>query len=225
MIAMRLTIAAVLAAVLALTTAVDPSHAEAQPATTTTDQVDATPKGTIGLGMIGAELGFAVPAVAGLHDTWAFIVFPIVGAAGGALAGWYGIDDKDSEEAAVGVLAGGMALIVPTMVLTLSMTAYDPSDEADVVQPSEQGRAPPPEQEATEEPPTARGVSPERVAAMRRRVEMARAGGGMFRLSERGLHLGVPALAVAPSYSAEQVAKYGVDQQAELRVPLFTGVF
>ena len=46
------------------------------------EQVEATPKGTIGLGLIGAELGFVLPAAVGLDQTWAFVVFPL--ALGGA---------------------------------------------------------------------------------------------------------------------------------------------
>ncbi len=88
-------------------------------------------KGVVGLGLIGAELGFAVPALAGMDQTWAFIVFPAVGAAGGATAGYFLLEGEGkSIEANVALLATGLALIIPTMVVTLSATAYDPDDEA-----------------------------------------------------------------------------------------------
>jgi hypothetical protein len=91
--------------------------------------VDATPKGTIGLGLLGAELGVAIPAVIGMDAAWAYIVFPIAGAAGGAVAGYFLIDDKNSPEAAVAVLTAGLTLVIPTFVLAVAATAYDPDDE------------------------------------------------------------------------------------------------
>jgi hypothetical protein len=84
-------------------------------------------KGMIGLGLIGAELGFVIPAVAGLHDTWAFIVFPIAGAAGGAVGGYFLLEQGAGEpELAVAALTAGMALFIPAMIITLSETAYEP---------------------------------------------------------------------------------------------------
>ena len=123
----RLALALSLAAtVWAVEGVVDVGTAAAQ---TATSQVDADFKGMVGLGMIGAELGFAVPALAGLQETWSFIVFPVVGAAGGGLAGYFALEQSNQVELSVASLALGMALIVPTMVITLSATSYDPEDE------------------------------------------------------------------------------------------------
>ncbi|HKU39305.1 MAG TPA: hypothetical protein VJR89_14185 [Polyangiales bacterium] len=91
--------------------------------------VDATPKGTIGLGLLGAELGVAIPAIIGVDATWAYIVFPAVGAGGGAVAGYFLIDDKDHAEAAVALLTAGLTLVIPTLVLAVAATSYDPDDE------------------------------------------------------------------------------------------------
>lgn len=108
--------------------AIAPTSLHAQTAEATPVEPDF--KGTIGLGLVGAELGFVIPAVAGLHETWAFVVFPIVGAGGGGAAGYFLIEKgTDSPELSVAMLATGMALIIPSMILTLSATAYDPEDE------------------------------------------------------------------------------------------------
>ena len=93
------------------------------------DQVKATPKGTVGLGLVGAELGLIIPSVAGLDEAWALTVFPIVGAAGGALAGYFLIDDPGKEKLAVGALALGMAGLIPAVMLTVKATRYDPDDD------------------------------------------------------------------------------------------------
>ena len=63
----------------------DEEEPEASPSTT--DPLTADFKGMIGLGLIGAELGFVVPALAGARDTWVYIVFPVLGAGGGAVGG------------------------------------------------------------------------------------------------------------------------------------------
>src|SRR5688500_414517 len=90
-------------------------------------------KGMIGLGLIGAELGFVIPALAGLHDTWAFIVFPIAGAAGGATAGYFLLEKGEGEpEIAVVALTAGMALVIPAMIVTLSATSYKPEEATQV---------------------------------------------------------------------------------------------
>jgi hypothetical protein len=88
-----------LAAVISL--AALPRTAEAQ---LTFDTVQATPKGTIGLGLVGAELGLIIPSVSGLSDAWALAVFPVVGAAGGALAGYFALDKPGREKGSVAAL-------------------------------------------------------------------------------------------------------------------------
>lgn len=90
-------------------------------------------KGMVGLGLIGAELGFVIPALAGLHDTWAFIVFPIAGAAGGATAGYFLLEqDGGHPEIAVATLTAGMALAIPALIVTLSATAYEPEEATQI---------------------------------------------------------------------------------------------
>jgi hypothetical protein len=91
--------------------------------------VEATPKGKIGLGLIGAELGVAIPAMIGVDAWWAYLVFPVAGAAGGAILGHFWIDNGNHAELSVVFLTAGMALVIPTLVLAASATAYDPEDE------------------------------------------------------------------------------------------------
>jgi hypothetical protein len=129
-----------------------------------------------------------------MEATWAYVVFPLLGAGGGAAAGYALLDNKGNVEAAIGALAFGMAMIVPTMVLTISATTYDPEDEPTVLRPGdEESRA--------------------------RALELARAGSGIFRLSERGLYLGLPGASL--SLTSRSSATSGL----ELSVPVFTGVF
>jgi hypothetical protein len=103
-----------------------PVHAQSDEPT----PVEASPKGKIGLGMLGAELGVAVPAIIGMDAWWAYVVFPVAGAAGGALLGHFWIDNGDHAELSVVFLTAGITLVIPTLVLAAAATAYDPEREA-----------------------------------------------------------------------------------------------
>lgn len=192
------------------TAVVTPETAAAQ--STEGEQVAASPKGLIGLGMIGAELGFAIPALAGMDDLWAYIVFPIVGAAGGAVAGHFAIDNNDKPKAAVAMLAVGIALVVPTLVITLIGTAYDPEDEGTV------------EDDESQEPPPAPTTST-MTSANRARDRVARAGGGLLRLAEGQLLMGMPGLSLVPRYSADELARFGGTQSSEVHLSVLSGAF
>ncbi|MFO0693112.1 MAG: hypothetical protein U0230_06135 [Polyangiales bacterium] len=106
------------AALLATVVLVPTSRVEAQTSTTTGAQVDATPKGTVGLGLIGAEIGLVVPALCGLDEVWSLITFPAVGGAGGAVAGYFLLDKPNHTNASVAMLVTGIALVMPAAVLT-----------------------------------------------------------------------------------------------------------
>ncbi|MEM1415131.1 MAG: hypothetical protein AAGH15_09535 [Myxococcota bacterium] len=199
-----------------------PAAAQTDPPPATAQQIDARPKGTIGGALIGAELGFMFPALLGravpaLHDTWSFIVFPTVFAGGGAVAGWFLLDDPNRPEAAVGVLAFGLALVVPTLVVTLVSTAYDP--DRDIEPPS---NPPAPDEAAEGEPAEAAHVPRE---AVDERVVAMRAGTGLLRLQGGALRLGLPGVSVVPRYSPQQLALYGGEQDHEIRLSLFSGAF
>lgn len=123
-----------LVAALALSLCAAPQAALAQDSEAEEDKtIPADFKGMIGLGLIGAELGFVIPAVSGLHETWAFIVFPVVGAAGGAAAGYFLLEKGEGEpEIAVASLTAGMALVIPALIVTLAATSYEPEEATQV---------------------------------------------------------------------------------------------
>jgi F0F1-type ATP synthase assembly protein I len=163
-----------------------------------TNPIEADFKGMIGLGLIGAELGFVIPALAGARDAWAFIVFPVIGAGGGAAAGYFLLEKGDGEpELAVAALTTGMALVIPALVVTLAATAYEPETEM----------------------PSANG-------APSRRVRLAAAAGpGLLRWSERGVLLAPPVISSGHSVTAKEALRTGVERSREVRVALLSGVF
>jgi hypothetical protein len=160
-------------------------------------QVEADFKGAVGLGLVGAELGAVIPALVGVEATWAYIVFPVVGAAGGALGGYFALDNADKPELSVIALTAGMALILPALIATLQLTAYDEDDQ----------------------PPPAPGTF---ARARTRPAERARkqlaAGPGMVRMSEGKLALSAPGLALVPGARGDNAI-------AGLNVSLMSGQF
>jgi hypothetical protein len=177
-------------------------------ASSSKQQVKALPKGTVGLGLIGAELGFVIPTVCGLDETWSLIVFPIVGAGGGAALGYFLLDKGDGHPTtAVAMLATGLALVIPAAVITLWATAYSPEDEA-AVKPSEVKVT------------VARAGEPNA-------QQMARsAGPGLLRWSPDGLFLGAPAVTTALASESTQAAPgLALQPHTELRVTMVSGRF
>lgn len=175
-------------------------HAQKTTATTKADTpapLSADFKGAVGMGLLGAELGFIVPALAGAHDAWAFIVFPILGAAGGAAGGYFLLEQGAGHpEIAVGVLVAGMALFVPAMVVTISATAYEPEEDE-------------------------LGAS----AASQRAAAAAAAGPGLVRWSTRGVLLAPPMIAVGQSVDAKEAFRTGVSREQAWRVSVLSGRF
>lgn len=115
---------AVIASVLACFAVSTPALAQSD----TPQTIEASPKGKIGLGLIGAELGVAIPAIIGVDAWWAYLVFPVVGAAGGAVLGHVWLDNGNHAELSVVFLTASMTLVIPTLVLAAAATAYDPEE-------------------------------------------------------------------------------------------------
>lgn len=236
----QLTVAVVLGAVLAVGS-MDAARgaAEAQCTSTTTGvegcgPVRALPKATIGLGLVGAELGLIVPAVAGLRDWYWYLIFPVVGAAGGAVGGYFldvEMGRSNSPEVSVALMAIGMALVVPTVIGTLALTAYSPpaeSSQADEdMQYEEQGDS----VEAVQDGGGGGGetqteASPQAQRSLDQRIRALYAGGpGLVRFHQGQLLLAPPIVASMGTYTREELERLNLAQQADVVVPLVSASF
>ena len=125
------------------------------------------------------------------------------------------------------MLAGGMALIIPTLVVSLNATAYKPP-ETDQIQNEPANNKPVLDAPAAHPrrrpgPLTSRGVKkPARVAA---RPVMPHIPLSVLDIYKGNVALGIPALELRPLYSSAELWKYGVSQGSEVRLPLFQTMF
>lgn len=152
-------------------------------------------KGIVGGALLGGELGMVIPALAGARATWVYIVFPLAGAGGGGVAGYFLLEKGAGHpEAAVATLAAGMALLIPAFVATLAATAYEPEETA----------------------PT---------AAQARARSVAAAGPGLVRWSDRGVLVAPPGVSVGSLVSADEALRTGATRERVLHASLLSGVF
>lgn len=82
-------------------------------------------KGIVGGALLGGELVCGVEAVAGVESPWAYLGGAVGGAAAGGVGGYF-LEQNASARTSLLVMAGGMTLLIPTIVGVLSATAYRP---------------------------------------------------------------------------------------------------
>jgi hypothetical protein len=188
------------------------SHARAQEESEE-GKVSPTGKGIAGGILLGAEVVMIPIAIAGVDAWWPYVVFGAVGAGGGAVGGYF-VEQVDPAEPALYMLAGGLALVIPTLVAVLNATAYEPGDEEEEEEgevPSEGGPA-----------PTVEGGGAVEVEGRARPFIPTAAIG----IDPQGrVRPGIPAVVIGPNYSPAEVAKYGVEPGTQVQVPVLSGSF
>jgi hypothetical protein len=212
------------------------------------EDVSPTGKGVIGGAFLGGEVVIFIEAIAGVRSGTAYLL----GAGGGAVAGGVGgyfIEQSASDgRVPAYMLAGGLALIIPALVVTLDQTRYLPSEGAREdrpvtnLPPPDPGKpgggavvgaeAKPATPAAT--PATTPGATPAPAPAT------PPAGGGtggtpsqvrspLSLINFQGtstLRLGVPVPEVHPVFTAAQKKTFAVESHgSELRLPLVNVTF
>jgi hypothetical protein len=95
-------------------------------------QVETPPKGTIGLALVGAELGLSLPAAFRVKNPWILSATGVVGATGGALAGYYLLDRRNTgatRALSISFISLGLAGFIPTTLLLVRASRYVPPSE------------------------------------------------------------------------------------------------
>jgi hypothetical protein len=232
----KLILTGLLASALALAGAAGtPARAAAQcdPASPTCSLVTPDGKGIVGLGLIGAELGFVIPALVqnamGTDEWWPYLVFPALGAVGGAVGGYFlEQETQGSPEVAVVLLAIGLAAVVPTVVGTLSLTAYDPGRDTqmrdrgeDAAYDDETTTEAIRDEGAEEAPGATSAVQPSALS------RMLAGGPGLLRFDGTAgqLLVGVPMVHSRPTFTAAEREALRLAPSADVHVPLVSATF
>lgn len=217
-----------------------------------TDDVEepaATGKGITGGVLLGAEVVMLTEAAFKVKPTWAYLVGGLAGGVAGGIGGYF-VERDDANKTSMYMLAGGMALIIPTTVAVLSAKAYEPPadytedrgtsdpDQPVAEPPQPTGEPAPPPTNPTDAPPatTAPATEGARSKKSHKRVAHHKRGEqtipllppalvGVGSLGPGSLTLGVPAVAIRQVYSRVEIAQYGVKQATEVRVPVFNVLF
>jgi hypothetical protein len=210
-------------------------------------------KGIVGGAFLGAEIVVFTEAIIGVRSGTAYVLGAAGGAVAGGLAG-FGIEQSVSDgRIPAYMLAGGLALIIPALVVTLDQTRYLPTEGAredrpvNNLPPSDPGKpggssvvgAEPAATPSTPTgtPPSATTPGPAPVTPT-----PAPAGGGganpsrqegrqqgpmsLINLRDGGFRVGVPIPEVRPVFTASQKKAFGVESAAnEVRFPLMRLTF
>jgi hypothetical protein len=78
-------------------------------------------RGIAGGALLGAEIAVFGEAIAGLESPWLYWAGAGLGAAGGGLGGYY-VESSGAPRTSFYMLAGGMALSIPAMIVYLDAT-------------------------------------------------------------------------------------------------------
>lgn len=195
------------------------------------DDVSPTGKGIAGGILLGGEVVTITEALAGVHAGWPYYVFGPLGMAGGGIGGYFVEQASGSNgQGPVYMLAGGMALVIPALVLSLNATRYRPSDAATEDHP--------PATEPVADPGTVKGTlvvpagpaAPAAPAAPEPPKPATPAPTSLLDVRvvgqpTDGFRVGVPLPEVRAMYSLREQATYGLPQRPELRMPVLAVTF
>ncbi len=205
------------------------------------DEVSPTGKGIVGGALLGAEVVVTLESLVHIRSGWAYLGGMVVGAGGGAAGGYVLEQSTTDGRIPVYMLAGGIALIIPSMIMAFNGMAYVPTEgssedkapsgnttadpgkagaSAVVGAPAASGAVPAPAQPAAPAPatPAAPATPP--------------AGGGgtppltsLLNVRGDGFRLGLPIPEMRPTFSMTERRQYGMQDTTEVRLPLFRASF
>jgi hypothetical protein len=205
------------------------------------DNVSPSGKGITGGGLLGAEVVTIIESLVGVRAGWAYVVGAVVGAGGGA-AGGYAVEHGSTDgKVPTYMLAGGLALVIPAIVLTLNATRYQPEegateDRAPVGPAAEPGG---PGGNISGTPDQAGGAAP--APASPPSPSPATPGGSgqgspsptptpppqsLLDVRPGQLRMGIPVPNFVPTFTASELRQYGMTRSdTELRMPVVHVVF
>ena len=190
------------------------------------DDVSPTGKGITGGALLGAEVVTITESLAGVHAGWAYLTFGGLGAVGGGVGGYFVEHSTANGQGPVYMLAGGLALGIPALVLSLNATRYRPSENATEDHPPADAPAADPGTSngslVTPAAPTRTSPQPQNTATP---VPVSLLDVRATGQQTDGFRVGIPLPEVRPMYSMKEVAEYGLPQKTEVRMRVLAVTF
>ncbi len=198
--------------------------------------VSGTGKGIAGGALLGGEAGFIVLSAAGAKDSWMYWVIPSALAIGGGIGGYFIEKGKVGSDAQIPMylFAGGMAMIIPTVVISLSANTYSPgSEDATPVDaaPADAGKPSLGVQvnggagggTTTTAPPGTPKHKPKHSSFVAPPVVREQ---GLVNFDElTTLKIGLPLVALKPMYTKTEMTQFNQAQRFEVHAPIVSVAF
>jgi hypothetical protein len=172
-------------------------------------------KGTIGGAMLGAEVVMLTESAFRLRPTWMYLAG---GAGGGLLGGYVGNRmSGGSNRPPSFLLAGGIALIIPTIMGVLTATQYEPIGTIRQDSPDDtSGDGSGDDEDGDDELPEPDATDPDSMGGGDAREPGARSPAPRLEL---------PTIGLAQAFSRDELVQFRVRQATELHVSVLRGVF
>ena len=196
--------------------------------------VGSTGKGIVGGALLGGEVVTIVESLAGVRAGWAYWVGAIVGAGGGGVGGWAIEQGSSDGVVPMAMLAGGLGLLIPAVVLSLDATRFRPEEGATedhvptgpTADPGAAGGSvvgPAP----ASAPPAATPAAPPPQSLLDLRIRTDRRADTTDRRADTGadVRVGVPVPNVRPVFSLAEQRQYGMHAETEVRMPVLHVTF
>lgn len=199
------------------------------------DDVSPTGKGIVGGALLGGEVVTITESIVGVRAGWAYIVGGLAGAAAGGVGGYFVEQSSNNGQVPMYMLAGGLALVIPAVVLSLDATRYRPEegateDRTPAGPPAEPGVPGAGISSPTAPAPAAPAAVPSNTPPPQPAPPPAAAPApppqSFLDLHQGDFRVGVPLPSVAPMFTAQEQKTYGlVKNEAELRMPVLHVTF
>jgi hypothetical protein len=162
--------------------------------------------------LLGAEAGTLVESLAGVHSPWVYALSDVGLSGIGAIGGYEVQEHSSNAQVPVFIIAVGLGLMIPAVILTWNATTqYLPNE------------APLPTTEPAAVPAT--GASPRPAPRSEPAPATSSASGvtlppSLLDVSGAAMHLGLPVPEIRPTFSMNELRQYGLTQQTEVRMSL-----
>lgn len=222
------------------------------PGTAQAEEVSPSGKGVVGGAFLGGEIVVFVEALAGVRSGTAYLLGAGGGAVAGGLGGYFIEQSSDDGRVPAYMLAGGLALIIPALVVVLDQTRYLPTegareDRPTNLPPSDPGKpggatvigaepkpatpaatpgTPAPGGTPTAAPPSGTTPGPAGGAGGGTQAPRSQAPQSLINLRSGGMSVGLPVPEFRPVFTATQKKALGVESAGnEVRFPVMSVSF